>query len=103
MKSEQLEHLKLQTSAEKEDSNRENSSFELVERDQINGSPFWIVGNKVDGYFLAFGKYRMGDVFYTKEEVVNYLENSKWDIVGYYAGIIAELTIDEKLKNLEIK
>lgn len=75
---------------------------QILEREAISGTPFWIIGNHVDGYFLAFGKYRLGDVKNTKDEILDYLYNEMWTIFGFYAGILIELTIEDKIKNGEL-
>lgn len=101
MKSEHKENWKSLTNVE-EGLNKENLIGELMERDAISGTPFWIIGNKIDGYFLAFGRHRLGGVKDTKEEILKYLEYESWNIIGYLVGIICELTIDDKVKNGEL-
>ena len=51
MKSEQSELLSTQSNVE-ENQNREVSS-ELLERETVKGTPFWIVGNQDEGYFFG--------------------------------------------------
>ena len=75
---------------------------EILEREAISGTPFWIIGNHIDGYFLAFGKYRLGDVKNTKEEILKYLNEEMWTILGFYTGILIELTIADKINNGEL-
>ena len=72
---------------------------QILEKEAISGTPFWIIGNHVDGYFLAFGKYRLGDVKNTKEEILDYLNKEMWMIHGFYTSILVDLIIDDKIKN----
>ena len=79
-----------------------NKNENMLERELIKGTPFWIIGNSIDGYFLAFGKYRLGDVKNTKEEILEYLNQEMWTIIGFYTGILVDLMIEEKIKNGEL-
>lgn len=117
MKSEQRDLLKSQTSVEErlfkgsshfegeggevaqEPGEPGDEKGELMEREQLHGTPFWVLGNKVDGYFLAFGKYRIGGVFNDKQGVLDFLNEEMWTVVGYLAGIIAEIVVNDKEKN----
>ena len=113
MKREQKDLLKSSTGAGKKppskgvysingaDDEPKDEQGELMERDVIGGTPFWIIGNKWDGYFLAFGKYRLGDVKETKEQVMDYLNTDMWTIIGYYVGILCELVLADSKKNVE--
>lgn len=79
----QQERLKLQLNA---DGIRVNSSEEpptqLVEREQLEGTPFWIIGNNEEGYFLAFGKFKMTERYKTKDEVIEYLNSNEYNIIA---------------------
>lgn len=42
--------------------NTDNSnSSEIIHREKIENTPFELVGNKDDGYFVAFGKFRVSN------------------------------------------
>lgn len=43
------------------ETDKENSSKELIQREAINGTPFVAVKADGHGWFLAFGKYRVSD------------------------------------------
>lgn len=47
---------------------------------EIEDTPFQIVGNEEKGYFVAFGKYRVGEVVETKEEALKYFNIKSWNI-----------------------
>lgn len=76
-KLEQREILHSQLNAE--ETPKQNSS-QLVEREQIEGTPFWIIGNTEDGYKLIMGKYQLTQNFKEKYEIHNHIEKHKWDI-----------------------
>lgn len=101
MKSGHRDLLKSQTNVEEEGTNKEALNFkgELLERDVIENTPFLIVGNKIDGYFLGFAGHRMGGVFETKDEVLDYLEREKWIVMSYLCSVICELHYNDKKNN----
>lgn len=83
-----------------DDQNKENSG-ELLERHEVPGSPFTIVGNKEQGYFLTMGKYRLTDAYQDVDGVIWGLENEKWEII--FNLIITLIKSTEELRNLENK
>lgn len=36
-----------------------NDNTEILEKHPIEGTPFWAIGNKDDGYHLVLGRYRL--------------------------------------------
>lgn len=84
--SKQRELLNTQNNAEAD--NNSNSS-QLIEREQVKHSPFWIVGTTEKGYFLTMGKYKISPTFKSKLELLVYKEECEWEIVITIAGIIA--------------
>lgn len=64
-----------------EENQDKQTSGELMERQQIEGTPFWIMGNKTDGYYMVMGHYRITNVMNTMEEVTEYLNTNKWDVI----------------------
>lgn len=68
---------------------------ELMERQQVRNTPFWIVGNKIDGYYLLMGKYRLSEVFNTIDEVQQWHEQNTWNII--LSMIIAVNHTDKQL------
>lgn len=54
---------------------------ELIERIKIKGSPFWVVGNKEQGYFLVFGKYKLTENSKTAAEAIKRLKEETYDII----------------------
>lgn len=77
----QPSNLSIQSTNVDESVDNNPSGEQLLEREQITNSPFWIIGNKVDGYYLVLGHYRLTDVYNTKQEVIEYVNNRPWDII----------------------
>lgn len=52
-----------------------------LERDQLEGTPFWIVGNKENGYNLVMGKWRLNDKpFKTKNKLMDWMITDAWNL-----------------------
>lgn len=76
MKNQEL--LRLQTGAEESNT----PSKPLYEREQIENSPFWIIGNEEEGYNITMGKYKITqEPLKTKLDAIIWLEKHKWDVV----------------------
>jgi hypothetical protein len=45
----------------------------------IDKTPFVVTGNKIDGYFLVMGQYRVSDVYNTKAELHKWMKNT-WEL-----------------------
>ncbi|AXH73228.1 MAG: hypothetical protein [Microviridae sp.] len=73
--SEQL-HTQLNTN----ETIKENS-LPLIEREQIPGTPYWIIGNEEQGYFLQFGKYKLTENYSEKEYVKKHLIDNQFNIM----------------------
>lgn len=58
-----------------------SNSSKLIEREEIEGTPFWIIGEEEKGYFLSFGKWKLTEDLATKEDVFLHLTTNKWEII----------------------
>ena len=96
MKSEQSELLSTQSNVE-ENQNREVSS-ELLERETVKGTPFWIVGNQDEGYFLAFSKYKLTHKKESKKAVLDELNFEMWNIVSKLVILLMEIKAESDNK-----
>lgn len=67
---------------------------ELMERDKLEGTPFYIIGNKEYGYFLGLGKHRLTTPKPTKEQVLLEMNSEMWNI-------ILKLVVNTHLKIME--
>lgn len=83
MSRKELKHselLSIQSNAE-ENQNRENLNSELIERTEIAGTPFYLVGNEEHGYIITMGKFKLTQNKPTKEEAMNLLTTDYWNII----------------------
>jgi hypothetical protein len=54
----------------------------VVYQEQIENTPFKIVGNKQRGYFLSMGLYRISDNLQSPKAVKEWLKNNQWHVTG---------------------
>lgn len=78
---EQKELLNTQTNAPNTPKEPSSEIEQLIEREQISGSPFWIIGDQEKGYFLTFGKWQLTEPYQTKLDVLNSLKENEYDII----------------------
>lgn len=76
----QQELLHSQTNVEPQN-NLNSSKYELAEREQIEGTPYWVCGNKDEGYILTFSKWQMTSRIKTIKEVKEFLEDNMINII----------------------
>lgn len=75
----QQELLQSQTSAEKTNGNNPNSNWS---REQIEKTPFWVIGNEEQGYNLIMGKWKLTiEPFKTKNELKKWMNSNHWNII----------------------
>lgn len=91
--------LNTQNNAE-ENTNNSNSS-EIIEREQIENSPFTIVGNQETGYFITMGPYRLHEPVATKEDVMNYLLRNTYNVILDMIIIVNEINKNSKKSTQE--
>lgn len=75
----QQELLATQNNIDEKNTNNNNSSN--YTRQQLDGTPFWIIGNNEEGYKLTMGKYKISNTMATPEEVETWLLIHQWDVV----------------------
>lgn len=87
MSKEQRDILKLQTNAE--ETHNSQSSDQLIEREQIEGSPLWIV--KIQNtYNLIMGQYKLNETpFESKKQILDYVKKEMWNIITRIIVIIS--------------
>lgn len=87
-----------------EENNNSNSGEikKLVEREQVEDTPFWIVGNKEIGYCLTLGKWKISEYMETMEAVLEYIEKENWKLILTLIGVVIEdMTSDEIRKEMK--
>lgn len=97
MNNKQAELLASQTNAENPD-NSISDSKPLIEKEPFPGTPFWLIGNQDNGYFLAMGQHKLSNNFNTKQQVREFLLYNQWDIILTMNLVIIQNEIS-KLKN----
>lgn len=75
--------------------NHTNNS-QLVSREEIDGTPFHIIGNEDVGYFLAFGRYKLTENQPTKETVLLLVEAEKWNILANMIALMLDIDRQEQ-------
>lgn len=63
-----------------EEPHKQNSG-QLIERYQIPGSPYWVIGDEEKGYYLRFGKYKFTENMQSIQEVEEHYEENKANVI----------------------
>lgn len=87
----QQDILHTQTNIE-EEQNNSNSSTEIIQREKIINTPFEIVGNTENGYFIAMGKYKITENKQSIEDAKKTLNTEQWIIITNMIILIAAET-----------
>lgn len=78
-----------------------SSNEELIERQQLEGTPFWIIKMENE-YNLIFGKYKITQTpFKDKKTLTQWLNKNQWNIITQLAMIIANDILIERNKALK--
>lgn len=88
------ELLQQQSNAGKEQ-NRENSSSELIERKDIEGTPFTMI-NQGNGWMLTMGMYKLTKEGHTEKELQALVKKPTWDLQMGVMSAVAETMIKIK-------
>lgn len=74
-----------------------NKNYPLIEREKIENTPFWIVGNKEMGYKITWGKYTFND------EPLEYIDEAKtwydehhWEIIMHIVAVGIQSTKEKE-------
>lgn len=94
----QKELLNGQNSVE-ETQNNSNSTETLIERIKVEGTPFWIIGEKGRGYFLIMGNTKITETRVTIAEVKEDMIKEMYNIIFRMTGTIVEKMIEETYNN----
>lgn len=91
-----------QLNAGKANNSNSSEKTELIEREMVEGSPYWIIGDKKEGYMLTFGKYQISEKLPSKLDVVLYLDKNKYDIILKTILAVGEIKI-QAMEELKVK
>lgn len=75
------QHELLATQNNIEKKNTSNNDSSNYTRQQLNGTPFWIIGNEEEGYKLTMGKYKISNTMATPEDIETWMITHQWDVV----------------------
>lgn len=72
----------------------------FLQKVQIEKTPFWIIGERDEGYYLVIGNNRLTDPLKSVQEVREYLEENKWMVMLQMIMVVMgdEQKIKEKKK-----
>lgn len=85
-----------------EENHNSNSSKTIIEREQVNGSPFWLI--RIDrGWFLAMGEQRLTEVMETKNEIYLWMDSNRWQLIFNMIATICEIILDRQELEAKIK
>lgn len=76
------ELLNTQLNAEENQSNSPSNSTRIIEREPIEGTPFYIGGNEETGYAVSTGNFRLSTIVPTKQEALELLTTDNWNIIA---------------------
>lgn len=74
---------------------------ELISNEPIKGTPFRMVGNEFNGYFIGLKNYKITDTYDTKEEALERLEAEKWEVIARIITIMYAVIKEEEDKQKE--
>lgn len=69
---------------------------EIVLREDLVGTPFILMYIQDYGWTLTLGKNRLTEWMSTKDQVIEALEDRKWEIIGTMIMIVTEDKINSK-------
>lgn len=84
-----------------QDTSKENSGIDthgekLVDRQQIGGTPYWIVGSDEKGYFVTFGKWQMTEPEESLQKAMDYYAENEINIILTTCVILIQDKMTEK-------
>lgn len=72
-----------------------NSKSQIIEREQLHGTPFWTIKTE-QGWFLVMGEHRLSSVFQRKDQVKGWLLNNQWQVIMQIIVIVTNKMKEEK-------
>lgn len=92
--------LNIQTNADVNQNKVNYSNEELLHKERIDNTPFYIIGNNEQGYFITYGKYRITERKNTIVEIREELEKDRWTIITVLIAVLIQITDEIKEKNI---
>lgn len=101
LNSTETKHRELLNTQLNADETLNKDSGELIHREKIENTPFYLVGTEEKGYFLTMGKYKLTENQPTKQQALNDLTNERWNIVMRMSAIIHESIANEAIQKID--
>lgn len=81
---------------ETHNSNSSQDSKPLIEREQVEGTPLWIVKMQNE-YNLVMGQYKLNETSFTcKEDVMKYIKKEMWNLITRIIVIISNNIFNDR-------
>lgn len=77
-----------------------SNADKLIEREKIEGTPFWIVGTKDKGYRTVLGKWQITEIHETKQKLLDWMTENYYTIILTMIIVVGE---DIQNKKEELK
>lgn len=75
---------------------KSQNNSDLWTNEEMEGTPFRLVGNEKEGYTITFGRYRMTEFLKTPDDVWNALGDEQWKIIAQLIGTMIEINEEHK-------
>jgi hypothetical protein len=72
------------------ETDKKNSSSELIKRNRIANTPFVAIKTDEGGWFLTMGKYRVSEEYETEEEVIKLVKTKDWELLMNIMTVVTE-------------
>lgn len=99
----QQDLLKSQTSVDEQDNLNSGNDELKVEKTQMEGTPFWIIGNAYKGWMLVLGNHQITPIFKNVPELKEHIVTNKWDIIVTLCMVSADWKYKELKEKEEIE
>lgn len=99
MKQTQEELLNLHTNTDQKNTDNKPSNSELIETEEVTGTPLKIVGNDEYGYFAAIGHFKLSTPVKSKQQVREAIHNKDWEII---IGLMGACISTQETGTLEV-
>lgn len=91
--------MNIRTNAKKTD--KENSSSKLIEREEVENSPFTIVSEEGKGHYVIMGDYRLTEATENKEELIKDINEKNWNFLTTVIGTLIDAI--DRIKTIKTK
>lgn len=86
------------TNVQNQDNSNYSNEDKLFDKEQIEGSPFWAIGNKQTGYYLTVRNIRLSEKQNSIKEVKEYLNKNMYNCIISAILCIIDIKAAEEIK-----